>query len=300
MRRRFMIVTFVAILLSVVTSACTGINRNSPTSKGAAVPEPPGRRETAASENRRQGSLPATGGNYILRKVVPILMYHDIGVPKGRWKALYVDPTAFAGQLDWLRANGYTTISLEDLYEHWRNNRPLPAKPIVITFDDGYRSMFQTVLPLLKARNMKATFFLCLSYLNTPKGLETYMVEQLARDGMEIGSHTYSHVELTTLSADKFPLELGESKAELEKIIKKPVEFLCYPIGRVNEKVYTAALEFGYKGAVTTVFDNASFGQDPYQWPRVRINYKDGVPGLVKKLTQKIPGTNFLPAYPDY
>ena len=300
MRRGLVIVSFIAILLSVMTAACTGINQNSPVTKGSALPERQGQRDQAASENRGQGGPPGAGGNYMLRKVVPILMYHDIGVPKGRWKALYVDPAAFAGQLDWLRANGYTTISLEDLYEHWHKNRALPEKPIVITFDDGYRSMFQTVLPLLKARNMKATFFLCLSYLNTPKGLETYMVEQLARDGMEIGSHTYNHVELTTLSADKFPLELGESKAELEKIIKKPVEFLCYPVGRVNGSVYTAASEYGYKGAVTTVFDNASFGQDPYQWPRVRINYKDGVPGLVKKLTKKIPGTNFSPAYPDF
>lgn len=299
MRRGLVIVSFIAILLSVMTAACTGINRNSPATKGAAVPERQGQRETAAAENRRQGSLPATGGNYILRKVVPILMYHDIDIPKGPWKALFVNPAVFTAQLDWLKANGYTTITLGDLYEHWRNNRPLPEKPIVLTFDDGYRSMFQTVLPLLKARNMKATFFLCLKYLNTPEGLETYMVEQLARDGMEIGSHTYNHVELTKISTDRFPLELGASKAELEKITKKPVDFLCYPIGRVNEKVYTAAAEYGYKGAVTTLFDNAKFEQDPYQWPRVRINYRDGVAGLKRKLTEKIPGTNFSPAYPD-
>jgi len=228
---------------------------------------------------------PETKQPYILREEIPILMYHEIGSPSGPWKKLYVEPDIFAQQLDWLKANGYTTILLKDIYDHWLTQKPLPEKPIVITFDDGYRSVYETVLPLLLARDMKATFFLYPSKFNTPQGLTTNMVSSLAENGMEIGSHTFSHVDLTKLTKNKLKQELIDSKLSLEKIItQKPVDFICYPAGRFNNEVIIEAKKSGYKGAVTTLFGKATFNQDTYQWERIRINYSDGVKGLAKKI----------------
>ena len=222
---------------------------------------------------------------FILREEIPILMYHEIGTPAGPWKELYVEPENFAQQLDWLKENGYTTVGITDVYEHWYNQKPLPEKPIVLSFDDGYRNMYEIVLPLLLARDMQATFFLYPAKFNTPTGLTTEMVAELADKGMEIGSHTYSHQDLTKISAVSLEKELLDSKKILEEITKKPIDFLCYPSGRFNEQVIAESKKAGYLGAVTTQMGMASHTQDPFLWKRVRINYSTTLSGFAKRIS---------------
>jgi len=221
---------------------------------------------------------------YVLREEIPILMYHEIGTPSGPWKELYVEPETFAKQLDWLAANGYTTVALADVYSHWYKETPLPEKPIVITFDDGYLSMYEKVMPLLLSKNMQAAFFLYPSKFGTPTGLTPEMVVSLAENGMEIGSHTYSHMDLTKASNQQLKKELLDSKNLLEQLTKKPVDFLCYPAGQFNKQVITEAKNIGYKAAVTTQMGRTAHSQDPLQWKRIRINYSDGLTGFIKKV----------------
>lgn len=221
---------------------------------------------------------------YVLREEVPILMYHEIGTPSGPWKELYVEPETFAKQLDWLEANSYTTVALADVYSHWYKKTPLPEKPIVITFDDGYLSMYEKVMPLLLSKNMQATFFLYPSKFGLPTGLTPEMVVSLAQNGMEIGSHTYSHIDLTKASSQQLKKELLDSKTLLEELTKKPIDFLCYPAGKFNSQVITEAEKYGYQAAVTTQMGKASVSQSPLQWKRVRINYSDGLTGFIKKV----------------
>jgi len=186
--------------------------------------------------------------------------------------------------LDWLEANGYSTVGLADVYDHWYNEKPLPEKPIVLTFDDGYRNMYDIVLPLLLARDMQATFFLYPAKFNTPTGLTPDMVATLAKNGMEIGSHTSNHNDLTKISASQLKKELEDSKKNLEKITGQPVEFLCYPAGRFNSQVIAETKKTGYLAAVTTQMGKTADKQDPFQWKRIRINYSDGLNGFIKKI----------------
>ncbi|MFZ7103051.1 MAG: polysaccharide deacetylase family protein [Peptococcaceae bacterium] len=225
-----------------------------------------------------------TGPEYILREEVPIIMYHEIGIPEGPWKELYVDPDVFARQLDYLAGEGYTTINLQDLYEHWTNKKPLPEKPIVLTFDDGYKSVYETVYPLLQARKMEATFFLYPSKFGSANGLTPQMVKELAAAGMEIGSHTANHADLTQLDTEGQRKEILDSKTTLEEITNKSVNFLCYPSGRYNQAVISETEKSGYLGAVTTQMGNSTYQQDPYQWKRIRINYSDGLKGFINKI----------------
>lgn len=222
---------------------------------------------------------------FVLEEQIPILMYHEIGIPSGPWKELYVKPETFARQLDWIKANGYSTVQLKDVYNHWYKKFPLPEKPIVITFDDGYRNMYDKVLPLLVERKMKATFFLYPRKFNTPNGLTKDMVVSLAEKGMEIGSHTLNHLDLTKISGTKLQQELLGSKLLLEKMINKPVNFICYPSGRFNDQIINEVRKYGYLGAVTTQMGKASINQNPFQWKRIRINFSDGVNGFIKKIS---------------
>jgi len=221
---------------------------------------------------------------YFLKEEIPILMYHEIGKPSGPWKELYVEPAVFENQLDWLKNNGYTTVLMKDVYAHWYDKKPLPEKPIVLTFDDGYRNMYEKVLPLLSSRDMKATFFLYPSKFNTTSGLTRDMVAELAQKGMEIGSHTYNHRDLTQLPLNQLKQELLASKNTLEQLIKKPVDFLCYPAGRYNPQVITEVEKTGYKGAVTTKYGQASYRQSKYKLKRIRINYSDNLENFIRKI----------------
>ncbi|NLT94548.1 MAG: polysaccharide deacetylase family protein [Clostridia bacterium] len=221
---------------------------------------------------------------FVLREEIPILMYHEIGTPSGPWKELYVEPENFVRQLDWLKENGYSTVTLDDVYAHWYYKKPLPEKPVVLTFDDGYRNMYDIVLPLLLSRDMKATFFLYPSKFNTPTGLTTEMVAEMAAKGMEIGSHTYSHKDLTKISAAQLEQELAKSKKVLEEITGKPVKFLCYPSGQFNEQVIKESKKAGYLAAVTTQMGKAAHTQDPYRWKRVRINYSTTLASFSKRI----------------
>lgn len=221
---------------------------------------------------------------FVLREEIPVLMYHEIGTPSGPWKELYVEPETFAKQLDWLKDNGYATVGLSDVYNHWYHEKPLPEKPIVLTFDDGYRSMYEIVMPLLLAREMQATFFLYPSKFNTPTGLTPEMVQELSDNGMEIGSHTLTHNDLTKISETELTKELADSKRYLEEITKTPIDFLCYPAGQFNKQVIEESKKAGYLGAVTTQMGKATHTQDSFQWKRVRINYSDGLNGFIKKI----------------
>lgn len=221
---------------------------------------------------------------FVLREEIPILMYHEIGTPSGPWKELYVEPETFGKQLDWLKANGYSTVGLLDVYNHWLNEEPLPEKPIVLTFDDGYRSMYEIVMPLLLNREMQGTFFLYPSKFNTPTGLTPEMVAALNKNGMEIGSHTSTHNDLTKIPQSKLVNELVDSKNTLEKITGQPIDFLCYPAGQFNNQVIIESKNAGYLAAVTTQMGKASHTQNPFQWKRIRINYSDGLKGFSKKI----------------
>ncbi len=144
---------------------------------------------------------------------VPILYYHRIeAVPadyptwtKAR-QAAFIDydviPAAFAAQLDWLVANGYTAILPGDLAAHWDNNAPLPAKPVILTFDDGWHDWVTNVLPMLQAHGMKAEFYLTLTAIGD--GNITWPeVQALAAAGEGIGAHDVHHVQLAELGAGK-------------------------------------------------------------------------------------------------
>ena len=105
-------------------------------------------------------------------------------------------PQAFAAQLDWLLANGYTTILPRDLAAHWDTGTPLPVRPVIITFDDGSHDWVNTVLPMLQARGMVAEFYLTLDAVKFGN-LTWKEARRLVAAGNGIGAHDVHHVQLT-------------------------------------------------------------------------------------------------------
>jgi peptidoglycan/xylan/chitin deacetylase (PgdA/CDA1 family) len=216
---------------------------------------------------------------------VPILMYHVIAAPPAGapFPDLYVLPTDFDGQVRWLAAHGYHAVTLRRVYDFWRGERALPSKPIVLSFDDGYRSHFTAAMPTLRARRWPGVLNLEVRNLKPVWGTRPGMVRKLIAAGWEIDAHTLTNPDLTTLSPDRLTQEVAGSRQEIRKRFGVPVEFFCYPSGRYDDGVVAAVKAAGYLGATTTRLGLAT-PRNLFALSRVRVDGSDGVAGLQHKL----------------
>jgi peptidoglycan/xylan/chitin deacetylase (PgdA/CDA1 family) len=217
---------------------------------------------------------------------VPILMYHvtktaPAGTP---YPELWVSRDDFAGQMDWLADNGYTGITMAQLFKYWDDGFKLPSKPVVISFDDGYPSQASNARPILVKHHWPGVLFLELKNVDSPEtGFKTSMVNKLLASGWELGSHTLTHPDLTTISATQLEDEVAGSKAQISKKFGVPIDFFCYPAGKFNDSVVAAVKDAGYTGA-TTVEEGVATPDDPFELKRIRINGDDGVEGFASKM----------------
>jgi peptidoglycan/xylan/chitin deacetylase (PgdA/CDA1 family) len=216
---------------------------------------------------------------------VPILMYHVIAdAPAGApYPDLYVSEPDFAGQMKWLARHGYTAVTQRDLWNHWHRGSALPAKPIVISFDDGYRSVAEAALPHMQKRSWPGVLNLTVKNLRVSGGLSQYRVRMLIAAGWELASHTLTHPDLTSLDEPTLRREVTRSRAILRSRFGVPVDFICYPAGRYDSSVIRAVRRAGYLGATTTV-EGLARPDEPYELRRVRVGGSDGVDGLADKL----------------
>jgi peptidoglycan/xylan/chitin deacetylase (PgdA/CDA1 family) len=216
---------------------------------------------------------------------VPILMYHVIAEPPADapFPDLYVSPEEFADEMTWLAKHRFRAVTLEAVYEHWTKGSPLPSRPIVLSFDDGYRSVYRNALPILKSRHWPGVVNLTLSHTRVPWGLTDARVRRLVRSGWEIDSHTLTHADLTHVAAGDLRREVAGSRQAIRKRFGVPADFFCYPAGRYNATVLSEVRRAGYLGATTTVYGLAR-PSELFVLRRVRVNRGDGARGLGRKL----------------
>lgn len=202
---------------------------------------------------------------------VPILMYHSIGVK--RRNNLLVAPNKFAAQIKHLHKAGYQSICFQTLENHWKFGKPLPAKPILLTFDDGYKDNYTIAYPILRKYKFKATIFVISNYVGDANHLSQNQIKEMMKSGLiDIGAHTKSHPDLTTVPSEKMYREIFGSKQSLTKYTGKPAIAFAYPIGRYNYEVVKATGAARYKFAVTTKPGYANPKQGWLTLHRVRIN----------------------------
>src|SRR2546426_12452952 len=178
---------------------------------------------------------------------LPILVYHRIDriPPRARYPRSYVSPERFDAQLRWLRARGYRSISFEDYLAYRRGAARLPRRPIILTFDDGYRSTREIALPLLARHGFTGTTFVVADLVGKTNVwdpdeiqeplLDAGDIRALSAAGMSFGSHTLRHARLTQLSPEAALADLRASRGRLEGLLGRPVVVLCYPYGEHTE-----------------------------------------------------------------
>ena len=208
---------------------------------------------------------------------VPILMYHHIRVnPRPGspvWASLNLTPDQLNSQLQYLTSHGYQTISLDELYLALTKNTPLPSLPIVLTFDDGYRTFYDSVFPLLKKYKVKAVEFVITQVEGAPAYLTWDQIMEIDASGLvQWGAHTRHHPNLPDLSTAAITNEIKGSKADLELHLKKPITWFAYPYGSYNNFIVQTVQDSGFVGAVSTIYGAAQSKDKLYLAPRIMVD----------------------------
>jgi peptidoglycan/xylan/chitin deacetylase (PgdA/CDA1 family) len=182
----------------------------------------------------------------------PILLFHRIEIPPSpnSISALYyMAPSDFQWQMQALKDWGYTTIPISLLVEAIMTGAPLPPRPVVITFDDGYETVYQNAYPIMQALGFTGVMYL----IGTAVGAQGYMdvsqIQGMIANGWEIGSHSMTHPHLPAVE-DQIGYEAGHSKALLGSEFVVNVETFAYPYGDIDPFVVGKVAEYGYFAAV--------------------------------------------------
>lgn len=210
-----------------------------------------------------------------------ILTYHSISEGDSPLK---ISPSLFAEQVQWLAADA-NVMSLSELLDTEWDARSIGNRIVILTFDDGYADFYTHAAPVLLKHKLPATVFLPTAYVgrtNAWPGQPAWVkeeplmrweqVKELAAAGVEFGSHTVNHPDLTTLSPEQVERELAESKREIELHTGQTVAHFCYPYGKWNQTVRDAAMNY-YKSACSTIAGTVRDTDDHRLLPRVDAHY---------------------------
>lgn len=199
---------------------------------------------------------------------VPILEYHSIVQKKGN---LYcVDPAKFEGQIKTILNAGYKPITATELLEMWEKKDKVVSKPILLTFDDGYKDNYTTAFPILKKYRVKATVFLVTSFIGRPNFLSWEEIKEMQNSGLiDFQSHTVHHPNLQKLKAEEVKNEFVVSKQILEERLHKPIDVFAFPYGSRRAYMYPMLKMAGYKMAFVSDHGVASQKQGMYSLRRI-------------------------------
>jgi len=208
------------------------------------------------------------------RPYIPILMYHyvryvDPGLDSLGF-GLSVTPEQFGAQLAWLRAAGYESVRMDAAAACIRGEGPCPARAVALTFDDGYADAYTAALPLLQQHGFVATFYIVSGFVGQPGYMGWQEIRALRDAGMEIGAHSLTHPDLTSLGLDAMRAQVGQSGAVIAAELGTPVRSFCYPGGRFSDTVAAVTREAGFTSGVTTLPDGPQ--DNPFTLPRLRIS----------------------------
>jgi peptidoglycan/xylan/chitin deacetylase (PgdA/CDA1 family) len=234
---------------------------------------------------------------------VPILMYHSIAAaPNDATRELSVGPEAFAEQMALLGDQGFTPVDTAALAASWRSGGPLPERPVLITFDDGYEGVHRHGLPVLAKHGFASTLFVSTGWIkgayDTGGGLDAMLswaqVRELAAEQVEIGGHSHTHPQLDQLSDDALRFEVLRCKEIIaDELGTRPASF-AYPYGYSSRRVRQVVRETGFAQSLAVGNGLARRRQGPYALQRVTVRRNTGIEEFERLVEGRAIARNFV------
>lgn len=223
-------------------------------------------------------------------QTVPILCYHRFGLDKSK---MVVAPSDFARQMDYLAQHDYRVVRLGDLIEFLQGKRALPKRAVVITMDDGYKSVYQHAFPVLRRLGFPATVFVYSDYVGAREGLTWKEMQEMTASGLvDIQPHSKTHSNLGFAQPGEGESDYqhrlqAETQAPLNDISKNlgiPVHTFAYPYGDTNKDVIEQLKQRDYRLAVTVQPGNNAAFAYPYMLQRSMVFGDQDLDGFAKLL----------------
>lgn len=189
---------------------------------------------------------------------LPILCYHEIGLPRSKY---VVAPVDFEAQLDWIVAAGFEVLTMDDVAAIYAGARAVPARGIALTFDDGRAGVRDHAAPALARRGLPATLYVVTQWLGGGAIPESERYSDFVREsdlpglqqaGLVLGSHTVSHANLKRIDGSRVQHEICDSRRRLEDALGCSVHHFSYPYGRRTRSIERVVRAAGYRTAVVT------------------------------------------------
>jgi peptidoglycan/xylan/chitin deacetylase (PgdA/CDA1 family) len=200
---------------------------------------------------------------------ITVLLYHRV-TDNVKEKSKYnVNVKQFERHLNLIRKNNFQTILPMEIYQqnHFDNKDNL----LILSFDDGTEDHYHSVFPRLKKYDMKGIFFVVTKYINSKANLTDHQIQEMSRNKMEIGSHSYSHPYMNDLSKSNLEFELERSRKDLETIMGNEVFSFAPPGGWFNQRVLSTAKKAGYKAFFSCEIGRSNIESTPFFFRRIEV-----------------------------
>jgi peptidoglycan/xylan/chitin deacetylase (PgdA/CDA1 family) len=225
---------------------------------------------------------------------LPILMYHYVRTPPSirtdmLGYRLSVSPQDFQAQMDWLSASHFHPVTFDQVRAYFAGRVPLPSKPIVITFDDGYADLYTAAFPILEAHGFTAVAYIVSGFVDRGRYVTHDQVVQMDRAGIEIASHTVDHADMAVVNSGMATYQLVMSKHWLEGLVGHPVIDFAYPSGKYNFRTIQLLGQFGYDTAVIEDGPSLHSRADRYTWGRVRVGGGESLHDFIANIGASMP-----------
>jgi len=221
----------------------------------------PGKMNTDTADSIKTGQNNASpkpvsdAATILAKKEVPVLCYHHIrnfsASQSESMKSYSVTPLAFAAQMKILHDSGYQTILPSQLNDYLLHDAELPAKPVMITFDDTQESQYTYGAAEMNKYGYKGVYFIMTISINRPRYMSKEQIKNLSDSGHVIAGHTWDHHMVTKYEGDDWDIQLVKPQQQLEAITGKKVTYFAYPFGLWNEAAIPEIKNRGYQLAFT-------------------------------------------------
>ncbi len=237
----------IAIIAMIIVASCSTQNKKGDDVKSLSPSEKAN--DSSLTANKKQASL----SEMLARKEVPVLCYHHIREAKPgqseTMKSYSVSPESFAQQMKALKDSGYQTILPDDLYNYLVYGGKLPAKPVMLTFDDTDEEQFSIGETEMQKYGFKGVYFIMTISINRPRYMSKDQLKQLADNGNAVESHTWDHHMVTKYQGDDWNKQFVKPRKTIENITGKTAEYFAYPFGIWNEAAIPELKKAGFKMA---------------------------------------------------